>query len=150
MKLAEALQERAALSRRINQLSARLVDSAIMQEGDAPAENPDELFEELNRCTERLEELMTRINLTNAATRVGEESMTALLSRREAIRTKLNVWQSAVTAARQTSRRMGRIEIRIVSAIDVPALQKRIDQLSQQLRGLDNTIQAANWSCDLM
>lgn len=150
MKLAEALQERASLARRIEQLRDRLEDSAVMQEGDAPSEDPESLFEELNRCIARSEELMTHINLTNASLRIGLETMTALLARRECLRMKISVLQSASQSARTTVRRGTRSEIRIVSAIDVPALHKRIDQLSQQLRALDVTIQSANWTHDLM
>ena len=50
MKLAEALQERADNSRRIEQLKVRLTDNALIQEGDQPAEDPQELLKELNKC----------------------------------------------------------------------------------------------------
>ena len=42
MKLAEALQERADLNRRIAGLSSRLADNALVQEGERPAEDPAE------------------------------------------------------------------------------------------------------------
>ena len=47
MKLAEALQERADLNRRIEQLRNRLENSALVQEGERPAEAPEVLLEEL-------------------------------------------------------------------------------------------------------
>ena len=50
MKLAEALQERADLNRRIEQLRARLENNALVQEGESPAEDPSELLAELDRC----------------------------------------------------------------------------------------------------
>ena len=40
MKLAEALQERADLNRRLQQLQQRLANNAIVQEGEQPAEDP--------------------------------------------------------------------------------------------------------------
>ena len=55
MKLAEALQERADLNRRIQQLQQRLDNNAMVQEGEAPAEDPAELLAELDRCVEELE-----------------------------------------------------------------------------------------------
>ena len=56
MKLAEALQERADLNRRIAQLNNRLSCNATVQEGEQPAENPSELLKELDSCIDRLEE----------------------------------------------------------------------------------------------
>lgn len=150
MKLAEALQERADLLRRIEQLRTRLDNNVLVQEGETPAENPDELLEEMERCIARSEELMTRINLTNAAVTVEGESLTALLARRDCLKMKLSLWHDAVNTASQTARRATRSEIRIRSAIDVPALQKRVDGASKLLRETDNLIQAANWLNDLI
>ena len=150
MKLAEALQERADLLRRIEQLRTRLDNNVLVQEGETPAENPDELLEELERCIARSEELMTRINLTNAAVTVEGESLTALLARRDCLKMKLSLWHDAVNTASQTARRATRSEIHILSAIDVPALQKRVDGASKLLRETDNLIQAANWLNDLI
>ena len=53
MKLAEALQERADLNRQIEQLKARLYNNALVQEGEAPAEDPNELLAQLDRSTAR-------------------------------------------------------------------------------------------------
>ncbi len=82
MKLAEALQERADLNRRIQQLHQRLSNNAIVQEGESPAEDPAELLAELDGCVQNLESLITRINLTNCRTMVDGVSLTALLARR--------------------------------------------------------------------
>ena len=43
MKLAEALQERADLKRSIEELKNRLSRNALVQEGEAPAEDPEKL-----------------------------------------------------------------------------------------------------------
>ena len=64
MRLAEALNLRADINKRISQLGERLRANAKVQEGDTPAENPEELLAELDRLTAELEELMGRINLT--------------------------------------------------------------------------------------
>ena len=82
MKLAEALQERADLNRRIQQLQQRLGNNAIVQENEKPIEDPKALLEELDRCIASLEDIITRINLTNCRTQVDGESLTALLARR--------------------------------------------------------------------
>lgn len=150
MKLAEALQERSDLLRRIEQLRTRLDNNVLVQEGETPAENPAALLEELDRCIALCDELMKRINLTNAAVMVEGETLTALLAHRDCLKMKLSVWHDAVNAASQTARRATRSEIRIHSAIDVPALQKRVDEASKLLRETDNRIQAANWLNDLI
>ena len=83
MKLAEALQERADLNRRIEQLRYRLGNNALMQEGEKPAEDPAALLRELEECLSRLEWLISRINLTNCAVKVDGRTLTELIARRD-------------------------------------------------------------------
>ena len=68
MKLAEALILRADCQKRIAQLKSRLLTNAKVQEGDAPAETPQELIAELERVSAELLDLIKRINRTNSAT----------------------------------------------------------------------------------
>ena len=75
MKLAEALQERADLNRKIEDLRRRLGNVVLVQEGEEPAEDPKKLLEELDGAVARLEELMAAINLTNGRTRVDRKSV---------------------------------------------------------------------------
>ena len=49
MKLAEALQRRADLNRRIRQINSRLESNAVIQEGSEPQEDPAELLAELEQ-----------------------------------------------------------------------------------------------------
>ena len=56
MKLAEALQERADLNRRIEQLNARLYRNSKVQQGRNPEEDPAELISELDGCIARRSE----------------------------------------------------------------------------------------------
>ena len=48
MKLAEALQERADLNRKIEELRRRLGSNVLTQEGEPPAEDPAALLAELD------------------------------------------------------------------------------------------------------
>jgi hypothetical protein len=52
MKLAEALIRRKALKENIEQLKHRLAKVAKVQEGDTPAERPQELLAALKRAQE--------------------------------------------------------------------------------------------------
>ena len=72
MKLAEALQERADLNRNIEQLKSRLNNNVLVQEGERPAESPEQLKQELDRSIERLTYLIAHINKTNCETKVME------------------------------------------------------------------------------
>ena len=54
MKLAEALQERADLNRKIQQLRNRLSLNVLTQEGERPSEDPNELLKELDSSLKRL------------------------------------------------------------------------------------------------
>jgi len=65
MKLAEALANRADLQRRLEQMRGRLQKSALVQEGESPPEDPEELLEETERLVSELEGYMRRINRTN-------------------------------------------------------------------------------------
>lgn len=150
MKLAEALQERADLNRRIQQLQQRLSNNAVVQEGEQPAEDPKELLIELDRSVLALEELVARINLTNCHAQVSGESLTALLARRDALKLKLSVYRDLAYNASQLARRVTRTEIKILSAVNVKDVQGQADALAKELRLLDNTIQAANWTTELI
>ena len=150
MKLAEALQERADLNRRIQQLQQRLGNNAVVQEGEAPAEDPAELLRELDGCVENLERLIARINLTNCRAEVDGESLTALLARRDALKLRLGAYRDLAHSASQLGRRGMRSEIKLLSAVNVRELQKQVDQMAKELRVLDNSIQAANWATELI
>ena len=149
MKLAEALQERADLNRRIEQLRARLINNALVQEGESPAESPEELLKELDECISRLEELMAKINLTNCKTTVDGKSLTELIAHKDALTLKISHYRELINAASRAVPRATRSEIKIMSAVDVQQLQKKTDEMSKQLRLLDNTIQQTNWTTEL-
>ena len=150
MKLAEALQERADLNRRIQQLQQRLNNNAIVQEGEQPAEDPAALLNELDRCAAQLEQLIAQINLTNCRTIVDGETLTALLARRDALKLRLGAYRDLAHSASQLGRRGMRSEIKLLSAVNVRELQKQVDQMAKELRVLDNSIQAANWATELI
>ena len=150
MKLAEALQERADLNKKIDSLNERLQSNAIVQEGEKPAEDPALLMEELDSAVLRLEEIVARINITNSRTIVDGKSVTQLIAKKEALQKKAAIYRNVVSQASQTARRATRSEIKILSAVDVQALQKTVDALSKEIRVTDNTIQELNWKTELL
>lgn len=150
MKLAEALQLRGDLQKRMMQLSDRLMQNARVQEGEKPAEDPEALLAEYESCAGQLEELMARINRTNCETRTGEGTLTELLARRDCLKMRVKTYHDFLMAASSLTQRGMRTEIRVFSTVPVPEYRKKADVLSRQLRETDNAIQAANWTTELL
>jgi len=150
MKLAEALQLRGDLQKRIGQLEERLCRNATVQEGELPAEDPEGLLEEFEDCTGQLQEMMSRINRTNGETKTKEGTLTELLARRDCLKIRIKVYQKFLRDASCLSQRAMHTEIRIKSTVSVPVYQKKLDTLSMELRNLDNLIQSENWTTELL
>ncbi len=150
MKLAEALTLRGDLQKRAAQLHARLNNNAKVQEGESPAEDPRELLTELDGVMAQLEDLITRINLTNSAPLPEGGSITALLSRRDCLSRKVEVLRDFLACASSLVTRSTRGEIKVRSTVKVPELQKQVDALSRQLRELDVRLQGLNWTTELI
>ncbi len=149
MKLAEALILRKDMQQRLSLLEDRLFDSARVQEGDKPAEDPKQLLAELERVTDELAMLIARINHTNSQTRENGETLTDMLARRDMLQEKVRILRSFARAAGDIAGRQTRSEIRMIATVDVAALRRQEDTLSKTLRELDTSIQAMNWQTEL-
>lgn len=150
MKLAEALQERADLNKKISELKSRLNNCILVQEGEEPAEEPAELLKELDEAAARLEALMAAINLTNSRTKVEGRTLTQLIARKDALSVQLAAYRDLVyTAGQNTSRARG-TEIRVKALLKAADLQKKADQLAKEIRRLDNLLQENNWKTKLI
>ena len=150
MKLGEALARRAELQSRLGELRERLSVSTLVQEGDSPPEDPNELIGELDRTADELEALITAINLTNSATEVRPGlSLTAALARRDVLGLRHGALKAAADATAVKQARYSRSEIRMVRTFDVAAVRARVDALARERRQLDAEIQAANWTVEL-
>lgn len=151
MKLAEALVLRADIKKRLEQLRARLNASALVQEGEAPPEDPQALLAELETLTKDFERLVIGINRTNSSVSIeGVGTLTVALARRDALDLKLSLLKSLLEAASNRVNRYSRTEIKLVSTVDVGALRKQADGISGARRSLDTQIQGANWTTDLL
>ena len=150
MKLAESLQERADLNRKIEQLRMRIQNNVLVQEGEKPAEDPDKLMKELEESLARLEYLIRQINLTNCAYNVEGQTLTELIAKKDVLRVKQSAYRDILYAASQSTQRARNTEIKIVPVLKAAQLQKKADELAKAIRLLDNKIQQANWTADLM
>lgn len=72
MKLAEALLLRADLQKRIEQIKNRLRNNIMVQEGEAPSEEPEDLLREFLSCQNELATIIKRINKNNNTTMYNE------------------------------------------------------------------------------
>ena len=151
MKLANALSQRSELQTRLQQLENRLVNNAMVQEGEEPAEDPQELLEELERDYTQLEALVSSINRTNCATRTENgDTLSGLLARRDCLKGKLRALRNFRDTASALVRRRTASEIKVKSTVNVRELQKQVDGLSKELRELEETIQEKNWTTELL
>lgn len=72
MRIGEALTRRGDLQKRVSELRTRLKQSARVQEGDKPHEDPAKLLDEFEAVADELEQLVARINRTNLAIKLGD------------------------------------------------------------------------------
>ena len=149
MKLAEALNQRADLQKRIAQLRERLANNVKVQEGDQPAENPNDLFKELEGSLKQLKDLIVSINRTNQETIWEGKTLTEMIAEKDVLSMHLGTLRATLEAANVRSDRFSRNEIKFVRTVDVNALQKKVDDLSKELRELDSRLQQANWMTDI-
>jgi hypothetical protein len=151
MKLAEALILRADCQKRIAQLESRLSNNAKIQEGDSPAEAPQELIAELERVTAELLTLIQRINKTNSSAALKQgQTISDALAERDVISLRRNAFANLAQAASISQNRYTRSEIKYVSIVNAADVQKRADELAKDYRELDARIQALNWETELL
>ncbi len=150
MKLAEALILRADCKKRLEQLKARVIRNARVQEGDAPAEEPQGLLAEVERVARELAELIKRINRTNSSTAFGDGlNLSDALAERGALGLRHRLYSDLAQAASISQDRYSRSEVKYVSAVSVADAQKRADDLAREYRSLDARIQELNWKAEL-
>ena len=150
MKLAEALNLRADLQKRIANLRERLIKNAKVQEGDIPSENPHTLINELNDNIIELENIIKLINKTNSSTYVDNESISDIIAKRDALGLKISILRSFISESADKIERYSNKEIKILSTVNVAEKQKEIDNLSKEYRLIDTKLQGLNWTTDII
>ena len=151
MKLAEGLILRADLKKRTEQLRERLRRNAKVQEGDEPAERPEDLLAELDRIAAELELLIRRVNWTNANLKFDpDHRISDAIAMRDTLDLRIRTLRSVIDEVSQRERWLTRTEVKFVVRVDAAALQKQLDDLSRRRRDLDARLQAINWQEDLL
>lgn len=151
MKLAEALILRADYKKRVAQLRQRIAANARVQEGEAPAEDPQTLLKEFEQVADGTLDLIKRINKTNTLTEFDAgRSLTDALAERDVLAMRRKIYEDLVNAASASQDRYSRSEIKFQSTVSVKAIQKQADDLAKSYRELDTKIQELNWKTGLV
>ncbi len=151
MKLAEALILRADTKKRFEQVKQRLLSNAKVQEGDKPAERPEDLLKEMEKTAAEFQKLIKQINRTNSATEFsGGKTLTDSLAERDTLALRGNAYRALASAAVETEIRFGRSEIKFVRMVDAAKIQRQADEIAKKYRELDTKIQELNWKTDLV
>jgi hypothetical protein len=150
VKLGEALTRRSDLQTRLGELRNRLVQSARVQEGERPPEDPKALLEEFDAGANELELLVGRINRANLDVRLADgRTLPEALARRDSITLRHQTYRAVAEAAAEKHDRYSRTEIKIQSTVSVAEIRQIADDLARERRELDVAIQEANWANDL-
>lgn len=150
MKLAEALNIRADLQRKVYQLKSRLIANSQVQEGDTPAEDPEDLLKELDTSIKKLEDVIKLINKTNGNTYIKNKSISDMIVERDMLKLKMSAINELVNSASNKVDRYSNKEIKIFSTINVKEKQKELDKISKEYREIDTLLQGLNWTTDLV
>ncbi|MEI3336454.1 MAG: DIP1984 family protein [Clostridium sp.] len=150
MKLAEALNIRADLQRKVYQLKSRLIANSQVQEGDTPAEDPEDLLKELDTSIKKLEDVIKLINKTNSNTYIKNKSISDMIVERDMLKLKMSAINELVNSASNKVDRYSNKEIKIFSTINVKEKQKELDKMSKEYREIDTLLQGLNWTTDLV
>ena len=153
MKLAEALIERAEIKKKNGRLLSRINANVLVQEGDDPAEDYDDLITEYEANMERLLILTQRVNKTNGTTPFDDTmSVAEAIALRDSIGAKSRMFREIHGEATIKPNRYGhsKNEVKFVRCVNVKELQNIIDRLSKEYREIDTKIQGINWTVELL
>ena len=150
MKLAEALSRRSALMEKIQQLKVRLKDCIKVQEGDEPAETPQDVIDELDKTLIELQRLIYLINITNTVTKIDGRSITSLLAERDTLAMRVRNLNDGLSYITEREDRYNRNEIKYVRMVDVNEFRRIYDRSAARLRELDLRIQGLGWTTELV
>ncbi|MFB9274184.1 DIP1984 family protein [Cohnella cellulosilytica] len=151
MKLAEALVRRADAQKKIAQLRQRLERVVKVQEGEAPAEDPNVLIAELEQTLNEQTAWIRKINKTNALTPFNNAwSISDALAERDQLMQHRKLLSDLLEHASIKQDRFSRSEVKFQRTVDVARIQAQVDELSKTYREFDFRIQESNWQTDLI
>ena len=150
MKLAQALLLRGDVQRKIASLRERIAKNVLVQEGDSPHEDPNQLLHEAASTIDELQALVVAINTANLTNRLPDgRTLTEAMASRDSLIQRHSLLQAAIAATQKEPDRYSVREIKWAAAIDVAKTQKQSEDLARQIRELNGAIQETNWKIEL-
>ncbi|HEY4371116.1 MAG TPA: DIP1984 family protein [Burkholderiales bacterium] len=150
MKIAEALIVRSDMQKKLAALKQRVGNNVIVQEGDAPHEDPGALIAQSFAVQDALESLVVRINEANQSHLLADgRKLSQAVAQRETLMARHALISHAVASTNKEPDRYSMKEIKWVAVIKVAALQKQADDLAQAIREINIAIQETNWKAEL-
>ncbi|ENV78596.1 MULTISPECIES: DIP1984 family protein [Acinetobacter] len=150
MKLAEALLLRSDLQKKLLSLQQRIHKNVLVQDGDTPSEDPEQLIDEAVLVNKQLFQLIQKIHQTNAQAQANNgKALLDILNQRDQLTAEHRIIQQAIDNTQKDTDRYSVREIKWIKAVSVSKLQKQADEISQSLRLINLEIQASNWQIDL-
>jgi hypothetical protein len=122
----------------------------LVQEGNSPHEDPNQLLREAASTIDELRDLVVSINTANLSHRLPNgRTLTEAMAVRDSLIQRHSLLLAAIAATQKEPDRYSVREIKWTSAIDVAKLQKQIEDLARQIRELNGAIQETNWKIEL-
>ncbi|MEC6125681.1 MAG: septicolysin [Acinetobacter sp.] len=150
MKLAEALLLRSDLQKKLLSLQQRIHKNVLVQDGDTPSEDPEQLIDEAVLVNKQLFQLIQKIHQTNAQAQANNgKALLDILNQRDQLTAEHRIIQQAIDNTQKDTDRYSVREIKWIKAVSVSKLQKQADEISQSLRLINLEIQASNCQIDL-
>ncbi|MCE9556860.1 MAG: DIP1984 family protein [Planctomycetes bacterium] len=150
MKLAEALLLRADMQKKLASLRERIGQNAVVQEGEAPHEDPDKLLHQAFGVLSDLQQLVAKVNAANMASKLPDgRALAVAIGERDTLVRQHALISAAIDASKKEPDRYSVREIKWVATLDVAKLQRQLEDLAKQIRELNALIQQANWGIDL-
>lgn len=137
--------------KKIISLKQRINANVLVQDGDKPSEDPNELLKQVFALIQEFQKLSYAIHETNALTKLNDgRSLLALLTLRDEFVEQHKTLTAAISNTSRESDRYSTREIKWHKVIPVSSLQKQADDISLKLRDLNVVIQSSNWKIDLI
>jgi len=135
MKLAEALLLRSDQQKKLASLKQRINANVLVQDGDEPSEDPNELLKQVFSLTQESQKLVYAIHQTNALAKLTDgRSLLALLTQRDELVERHKILTSAISNTQREPDRYSTREIKWHKVIPVSSLQKQSDDISAKLQ----------------
>ena len=150
MKIAEALLLRADIKKKLASARTRIGNNAVVQEGETPHEDPNQLIKETFASLNELEDLICRINQANQESKLPDgRTLSQALAHRDTLIHQHSLLTHAVSQSIREPDRYSQKEIKWVATMKVKGLQKQIEDLAKKIRHLNGAIQETNWKTEL-